>query len=111
HAGFLAIPGSGVQAHSHVEALPLVRDFREIRVWSPARERLEKFVAHTGPRVHAAASAEEAVRGAGVVVLATNSTNPVIKDAWVAPGTHLISVGACRPHQREIDPSLIARSL
>ena len=34
-ADVLAIIGSGVQAHSHLEALPLVRDFREIRVWSP----------------------------------------------------------------------------
>ena len=98
----LALIGSGVQAHSHLEALPLVRDFHEIRVWSPNRERLAKFVAHAGPRVRAAASAEAAVRGADVVVLATNSMTPVIEDAWVAPGTHVISVGACRPNQREL---------
>jgi len=109
--GVLALIGSGAQAHSHLEALPLVRDFGEIRVWSPNRERLEKFVAHAGKRVRATASAEAAVRGADVVVLATNSMTPVIDDAWVAPGTHVISVGACRPNQRELDPALIARSL
>jgi len=31
----LAILGSGVQAQSHLEALRIVREFREIRVWSP----------------------------------------------------------------------------
>src|SRR5436190_19641728 len=76
-ASVLALIGSGVQAHSHLQALPLVRDFREIRVWSPTRERLEKFVAHAGPHVRAAASAGAAVRGADVVVLATNSSTPV----------------------------------
>src|SRR2546430_2361156 len=105
-AGVLALIGSGAQAHSHLEALPLVRDFHEIRVWSPNRERLERFVAHAGPQVRPTASAEAAVRGAGVVVLATNSMTPVIEDAWVAPGAHVISVGACRPNEQELDPAL-----
>ena len=91
----LAIIGSGVQAHSHLEALPLVRDFREIRVWSPNAARLRQFAA--GRNVTPCDSAERAVRDADVVVLATASTTPVIDDAWVAPGTHVIAVGACRP--------------
>ena len=110
-AGILAIIGSGVQAHSHLAALPLVRDFREIRVWSPTRARLDQFVANAGPRVHAAASAEAAVVGADVVVLVTNSTTPVIEDAWIGPGTHIIAVGACRPSHHELPATLMARSL
>jgi ornithine cyclodeaminase/alanine dehydrogenase-like protein (mu-crystallin family) len=108
-ARVLAIIGSGVQAHSHLEALPLVRDFREIRVWSPNAERLRQFA--KGRDVIACDSAERAVRDAGVVVLATSSATPVIEDAWVAPGTHVIAVGACRPTQRETPPRLVARSL
>ena len=108
-SGVLAILGSGVQAHSHMEALPLVRKFREIRVWSPNAERLRRFTAHW--KVAAAASAEQAVRGADIVVLATSSTTPVIDAAWVAPGAHIVAVGACRPSHREIDPLLVARSL
>jgi alanine dehydrogenase len=107
----LAILGSGVQAHSHLQALPLVREFDEIRVWSPTRERLERFVAHAGGRVRAAASAEEAVRGADVVVLATNSITPVIKRAWVSPGAHVVAVGACRPNHHEVDPELMRQSI
>ena len=110
-ARVLALIGSGAQAHSHLKALPLVRDFEEIRVWSPTPARLQAFAAHAGARVRAAASAEEAVRGADVVVLATSSAVPVIENAWVAVGAHVISVGACRPNQRELDPALIARSL
>src|SRR5213595_858444 len=42
-AKILAILGSGVQARSHVEALRPVRQFEEIRVWSPTREHAERF--------------------------------------------------------------------
>jgi ornithine cyclodeaminase/alanine dehydrogenase-like protein (mu-crystallin family) len=111
-AAVLAIIGSGVQAHSHAQALPLVQAFGEIRAWSPSPAHLQQFAAsaNTSPVVHAAGSAEEAVRGADVVVLATASVTPVIEDSWVAAGTHVIGVGACRPDQREIDPELVARS-
>src|SRR5450432_2165502 len=107
-AAVLAVIGSGVQARSHVQALPLVRTFREIRAWSPNPAHLQQFAASA--RVHAAGSAEEAVRGADVVVLATASVAPVIEDSWVAAGTHVIGVGACRPTQREMDPALVARA-
>jgi ornithine cyclodeaminase/alanine dehydrogenase-like protein (mu-crystallin family) len=107
-ASVLAIVGSGVQARSHLEALRLVRDFREVRAWSPTREHLERFAAETGAR--AARTAEEAVRGADVVLLATSAVTPVIEDRWVSAGTHVIAIGACRPSQREIDPALVARA-
>jgi alanine dehydrogenase len=98
-----------VQAHSHLEALPLVRDFREIRAWSPNAARLRQFVA--GRNLRPCDSAEEAIRGADVVVLATSSITPVLEDAWVQDGAHVIAVGACRPTHREVDPRLVARAL
>ena len=42
-AAVLAILGTGVQARSHRELLPRVQGFREIRVWSPTREHVERF--------------------------------------------------------------------
>jgi ornithine cyclodeaminase/alanine dehydrogenase-like protein (mu-crystallin family) len=104
----LGMLGSGVQARSHFEALRLVRQFREVRVWSPNAGRLRKFAAETGAR--AMENAEAVVRGADVVVAATASPTPVIQNEWVAEGTHVIGVGACRPTQRELDPVLVARS-
>src|SRR5437867_12321752 len=62
-AKVLAILGSGVQAHSHVEALRLVRNFEEIRVWSATREHAERFAKEIGAT---AMSAEKAVRDADV---------------------------------------------
>jgi alanine dehydrogenase len=107
-ARVLGILGSGVQARSHLEALRLVRDFREVRVWSPTAARLQRFAAETGAR--AMESAEAAVRGADVVVTVTASSTPVVQNEWVADGTHVIAVGACLPTQRELDPALVARA-
>src|SRR5881398_3718422 len=43
NARILAILGSGVQAHSHVEALRFVRQFEDIRVWSHTQAHAERF--------------------------------------------------------------------
>jgi ornithine cyclodeaminase len=60
--------------------------------------------------VTAVEHAGEAVVGADVIVLATSSWTPVLEDGWVKPGAHVISVGASRPTQREMDPALVARA-
>jgi ornithine cyclodeaminase/alanine dehydrogenase-like protein (mu-crystallin family) len=54
--------------------------------------------------------AGEAVVGADIIVLVTSSPSPVLENGWVKPGAHVISVGACRPNQREMDPALVARA-
>ena len=111
NAGTLAILGTGVQARSHLQALTLVRRFTEIRVWSPTSANREKFVAEsTGYPLRAATAAEDAVRDAGVIALVTSSSAPVLADAWVKPGACVVSVGACRPTEREMDPELVARA-
>lgn len=98
-ASVLAILGSGVQARSHLEALRIVRKLREVRVWSPRNSR--EFARQHD--VSAAASAEEAVRGADVIVVATAASAPVLMGEWLAPGAHVNAVGATRPTWRELD--------
>jgi len=110
-ASVLAILGSGVQARSHLEALSHVRTFTEVRAWSPTPAHLERFAAESGPRVRAASSAADALRGADVVVVATNSITPAIDSAWVDRGAHVVAIGACRPSHQEVDPALVARAL
>jgi ornithine cyclodeaminase/alanine dehydrogenase-like protein (mu-crystallin family) len=108
-AAVLGILGSGVQAASHLDALRCVRQFREVRVWSPTPANRERFAAaHAG--VEAAESAEAALRGADMVVVATSSVMPAIRSEWVEDGAHVIAIGACRPSQQELDPALVARA-
>ena len=65
---------------------------------------------HVSARLHNSATAREAIEGADLIVLATSSPTPVVEDGWVAPGAHVVSVGACRPDQREMAPELVARA-
>ena len=113
-AAVLAIIGSGVQARSHLEAFSEVRALDEVRVWSPQSRSRERFVeemtGHVPVAIRAADTAEAAVRDADLIVLATSSPTPVIDEAWVSAGAHVVSVGACRPDQREMAPGLVARS-
>ena len=105
----LAILGSGVQAASHLEMLRRAAPFGDVRCWSPTPAHRQRFAAeHPGLRV--CSTAEEAVRGADIIALVTSSVTPVLRSEWVAPGAHVIAVGACRPHEREIDPPLLARA-
>ena len=117
----LAIIGSGVQARSHLDALSRVHNLRQVTVWSPHKAHRDQFVewansaaavprTGTDRKVTAVDHAGEAVVGADVVVLVTSSPTPVLENGWVKPGAHVISVGACRPNQREMDPALVARA-
>ena len=107
-AKVLAILGSGVQARSHFEALRLVRNFEEIRVWSQTKANAEAFAKEIGAKV---TSAEDAVRGADVVVTVTSSKIPVLKGAWLKHGCHVNAVGACRPDWRELDDDAMKNSV
>jgi alanine dehydrogenase len=112
-ASRLAIIGSGVQARSHLEAIALVRDLREVRVWSRSLDNRTAFAREMRSRVNApvtvASSAEDAVNGADLIVLATSSREPVVRSEWIVDGAHVCAVGACRPDQREMDTELVRR--
>jgi ornithine cyclodeaminase len=113
-ASTLAIIGSGVQARSHLEAYQHVRQLKEVRIWSPNAHSRQSFVDDMSPSVNipirATNTAEQAVRGADLIVLVTSSPTPVIEDAWVGEGAHVVCVGACRPNQQEMPPQLVKRS-
>ena len=104
----LAILGSGVQARSHFEALRLVRDCKEIRVWSQTKANAETFANEVGAKV---TSAEDAVRDADVVVTVTSSKTPVLKGSWLKSGCHVNAIGACRHDWRELDDDAMRNSV
>lgn len=89
-AKVLTILGTGVQAKSHREAIPLVRPIEEIRM------------------VGRGGNAEEAVRGADVIVTATNSREPILRREWLSPGVHINAVGSSIAAARELDGATVA---
>ena len=95
-ARVLTIVGAGVQGHAHLEIMPRVREFQEIRVASRRPESSRRLAA-LDARARVVEDFEEAVRGADVVALCTHSGSPVIRREWVSAGTHVTSVGFAPP--------------
>ena len=109
----LAVLGAGVQGRAHLEALATVRGFEEVRIYAPTQAHAQALAEQPGlpgAQVSAVATAEDAVRGADVVVAATNSREPVLAHAWLKPGAHVNAVGASTPNAREIDTATVAAS-
>ena len=100
NAHVLAILGSGVQARAHFDALSVVRKFDEVRVWSRDAQHAQSFANEIGAKTM---TAEDAVRGADIVVTATNSAEPVLRGAWLKPGALVNAVGAVGRKNRELD--------
>lgn len=107
-ASSLGIIGSGFQARSQIDAIREVRRLTTVRVWSRNEEKRKRLAAEAG--VQAVATAEEAVRGADIVVTATSAKDPVLDAAWVAPGAHVNAMGSNQALRRELPSELIARA-
>ncbi len=99
--------GTGFQARSQLEAVLAVRPIERVRVWSRSEERRRAFAASFGPPVEAAASAEEAVRDAEIIITATSAREPVLEAGWVRPGAHVNAVGSNQARRRELPAELV----
>jgi ornithine cyclodeaminase len=100
-ASVLAIIGGGAQARSHLAAIPLVRNINTVRVYSRSGA--------TGDLArYAAGSAEEAVRGADIIVTATSSKDVIVRREWIADGAHINAVGSSIASARELDGATVA---
>lgn len=100
----LAILGAGVQAAAHLAALRQLQEWDEIRVWARDAGRARAL----GEGIAAAATAEDALRGADVVCTTTAAAEPVVHLAWLARGAHVNAVGSSIPTTRELDSATVA---
>jgi thiomorpholine-carboxylate dehydrogenase len=100
-ASSLAILGSGVQARAHFRALSLVRNFDDVRIWSRNADNASALAKQIGATT--TRTAEDAVRGADVIVTVTGAAVPVLHGKWLKPGALVNAVGAVGPTRRELD--------
>jgi alanine dehydrogenase len=85
-----------------------VRPIKTVRVWSRNEEKRVKFAEECSATV--ANSAEEAVRGAHIVITATNAKDPVLENDWVATGTLVNAMGSNVANRRELPADLMQRA-
>jgi ornithine cyclodeaminase len=106
-ATHLAIIGAGVQARTHVTALACVRPIKHARVACRNIEHAQQLAVEMQPKfsfpIEPVRTNEEAVRGAGLIVTATSSLEPVINKNWLSPGAHVNAIGTHSPNSREVD--------
>ena len=107
-AGTLGVIGSGFQARTQVDAIRAVRPIKTVRVWSRSEEKRRKFAEECG--AEAVSTAEQAVRDADIVVTATNAPEPVVANAWIAPGTMINAMGSNAAKRRELPADLVTRA-
>jgi ornithine cyclodeaminase len=110
----LAILGYGEQATTHARAISKVRDLESIKIWGRSPERVQAFAkrmqAELAVPVAGAATVEEAVAEANIICTVTSAAEPILKGAWVRPGTHLNLVGSSHAGPVEVDSDLVVRS-
>ncbi|MFZ0522112.1 MAG: ornithine cyclodeaminase family protein [Candidatus Acidiferrales bacterium] len=112
-ANTVGIIGTGLQARTQLEAITSVRKIESVRAFSRNAEHREQFAKEMSERlglpVEAAATAEEAVRDAAILVTSTNSTDPVLEGRWLKPGMHINAIGANFPQKHELDRAAVRR--
>ena len=116
-AAALLMVGAGALAPHLIQAHAAVRPIRRVRLWNRTAERaraqlaaLRADPATAALDIDVAPDLEAAVRAADVISCATMSTAPLVRGAWLAPGTHLDLVGGFRPDMREADDDAVRRA-
>jgi ornithine cyclodeaminase/alanine dehydrogenase-like protein (mu-crystallin family) len=124
HCRTLGILGAGGEAKYHLLAFSKVRKFESVNVYCRTESTRREFCRLMEPliscQVTPAASAQEVVESADVLLTATNSNVPVFSGEWLQPGVHVTSImggnvglvraGIAKTVRRELDDVTIKRA-
>jgi L-arginine dehydrogenase len=109
HATRLAIIGSGPVARAHLHYLKNLRDWQEIRLYSPrlATESATRQaeLRALDPRLQLCTSQEEAVATADVILLCTSSAGPVLDPLRLGRNVLVTSISTNAPRAHEVPPA------
>ena len=109
-----AIFGAGVQARMQLWAVCEAREISRAMVYDLRPEAAADFAQTMGDKlglpVSVARSTDEMLE-ADILCTASSSPTPVFDGAKVKPGTHVNGIGSHSPNARELDSTIVARSL
>ena len=112
-ASTLVLVGAGALGGHFVRAHAAVRPVRKVFIYNRSPEKAAALAAELvreGFQATGTADLEAAVRQADIVSCVTTSTAPVVRGAWLKPGTHVDLAGAFKPGMRETDGEVVARA-
>lgn len=111
----LGVIGTGKQAQAHVPAILGVRNASRVLAYSRSKAHRATFVRNIAKKigipVTSANSAGQVARKSDVLILATSSNVPLFRGTTVSQGTHVNAIGAALPSSREMDTTLVKRSV
>ncbi len=112
-----AMIGTGGQAAAQLEAMLATRPLEEVRIYSRNAEKCQKFAAEMqeelasyGAKILPAASSDECIEDADLIITVTTSSEPVFDGTKVKPGATISGVGNYQPHKHEMDPAVLPRA-
>jgi ornithine cyclodeaminase/alanine dehydrogenase-like protein (mu-crystallin family) len=96
-AAIMAMLGAGDTARAAVPVMAKAFPLKEIRVTSRTPESRKAFAREIGNEydlnIRPVDSTEEALKGADLVVSATTTSTPFVKDSWLGEGMTVYSIG------------------
>ncbi|HXE46297.1 MAG TPA: NAD(P)-binding domain-containing protein [Conexibacter sp.] len=110
----VAVLGAGSQARYQLASLAGKRDVASVAVASRSRDGAERLASwwrqHHGCPIEICESVEAAVEHADIVFATTPASEPILAGACLAPGTHIVAVGADSLGKRELDRAVFERA-
>ncbi len=106
NSSVLGVLGAGKQARTQIKAACAAREINEVNVYSRNRDNLLAFVKDITNelkiKVRPMLSSKEVVKNADILILATNSGQPVFDLSDLKPGVHINSVGPNSKDRHEL---------
>lgn len=99
------VVGAGAQARYQLEALALVREVAETRVWARRPEQAQELADEVGATV--ASSVAELVAASDLVITTTPAIEGLVTREDLHPGLHITAVGSDAEHKRELGPGVL----
>ncbi len=106
----IGIVGTGVQAQAQLEHLESVTRCRDVLVWGRSEQSLDRYPAMASFRVKKTRDLAEIQASCNLIVTTTPSTEPLLDDAKIRPGTHITAVGSDTPDKQELSTECLRRA-
>ena len=107
----VAIVGAGIQARMQLEALTLVRDIKNVNVWSRDIKKAHAYIENVGKNINLNFQAfdhiNEVVKTADILITATPSKKPLIDFSALPKGIHITAMGSDAEEKNELNPNII----
>lgn len=109
----LGLIGAGAQAETQILAISSILNIKEVYVYDKDKEKMKNFASKYIEKydekfsINPVDKPEDAVKNMDVVVTATPSREPIVKNDWIKAGMHINSIGADAPGKEELDPEIL----